>query len=178
MKSTLMRRHGVGNENPNCVISIMLQRAARIIAGSEMHKWMLGTLGLATAGQVVYQIGQRSVPKDASPLMVLTIAYLAAAALCIVLAWPMGALNGGLNLRAALAWPTWVIAISIVAIEIGYLTAYRSGWTICIAFTVASTLTVFALAVVGRFALGESLSSRQVLGLAFSCVALLLLSSG
>ena len=139
---------------------------------------MLGTLGLATAGQVVYQIGQRFVPKDAQPLMVLTVAYLAATALCVALAWPWGALSGGLNFRSALGWPTWVIAISIVAIEIGYLTAYRSGWTIGTAFTVASTLTVFALAVVGRLALGESLSLRQVLGLALSCVALWLLSGG
>lgn len=157
----------------------MLQRAAKHRGRDlKMNKWMLGTLGLATAGQIVYQLGQRSVPQDAPPLLVLTVAYLAAAALCIALQWPMGALSGGLNIRSALGWPTWVIGISIVAIEIGYLTAYRSGWTIGTAFTIASTLTVFALAVVGRFALGESLSPRQMLGLAFSCIALWLLSSG
>jgi drug/metabolite transporter (DMT)-like permease len=133
---------------------------------------------LAIAGQIVYQLGQRSVPQDAPPLVVLAVAYLAAAALCLVLAWPFGALAGGVSFRPALQWPTWVIALSIVAIEIGYLTAYRSGWTIGTAFTVASTVTVFALAVVGRFALGESLSLKQVLGLAFSCIALWLLSTG
>ena len=143
-----------------------------------MNKWMLGTLGLATAGQIVYQLAQKSVPQDAPPLVVLAVAYLTAAALCVVLAWPFGALSGSISFRPALGWPTWMIAASIVAIEIGYLTAYRSGWTLGTAFTVASTLTVFALAVIGRFALGESLSTKQMLGLARSCVALWLLSSG
>ena len=143
-----------------------------------MTKWMLGTLGMAIVGQIVYQIAQRSVPKDAPQFVVLALAYLAAALLCLVLASPSGMLSGGLNWRAALAWPTWLIALSIVAIEIGYLSAYRSGWTIGTAFTVASTVTVFALAVVGRFALGESLSLRQILGLGCSCLALWLLSGG
>jgi drug/metabolite transporter (DMT)-like permease len=143
-----------------------------------MTQWMLATLGLVIMGQVVYQISQQAVPANASPLTVLSVAYFAAGTLCIVLAWPFGAFASGLNLRAALSWPTWLLAIAIVAIEVGYLTAYRSGWTIGTAFVTASTVTIFALAVISRAAFGHPLSVRQLAGLACSCVAVWLLSTG
>lgn len=127
-----------------------------------MTQWMLATLGLAIVGQIVYQIGQRSVPANASPLAVLAVAYFAAGVLCFVLAWPFGALASGVNLRSALAWPTWLIAIAIVAIEVGYLTAYRSGWTIGTAFVTASTVTAFALALVGWVSLGSCTASFRL----------------
>jgi multidrug transporter EmrE-like cation transporter len=139
---------------------------------------MLATIALALAGQIVYQLGQRAVPHDASPLIVLAAAYFGAGVLCLAFAWPLGALNGGTHLRSSLSWPTGVIAISIVAIELGYLTAYRSGWTLGTAFATASTATVFGLAVVGRVAFANPLSMKQVLGLVLSSGALWLLSTG
>jgi drug/metabolite transporter (DMT)-like permease len=139
---------------------------------------MIVTLGLAIMGQIAYQLGQRSVPADASPLAVLAVAYFAAGILCIVLAWPFGVLAPGVHLRSALAWPTWLIAIAIVAIEAGYLMAYRSGWTIGTAFVTASTVTVFALALLGWVWLGNTPSARQLAGLACSCLGVWLLSGG
>jgi drug/metabolite transporter (DMT)-like permease len=141
-----------------------------------MTKWMCITLGLAVVGQVVYQIGQRAVPLDASPLAVLTVAYFAAGLLCLALAWPFGAFASGVHLRSALAWPTWIIAISIVAIEVGFLTAYRSGWTLGTAFAACSTATLIALAVVDWLSRGGRLSATQLAGLACSCAGVWLLS--
>jgi drug/metabolite transporter (DMT)-like permease len=140
-----------------------------------MTQVMLVTLGLAIVGQVVYQIGQRAVPANASLFVVLALAYCGAGLLCVALAWWFGAFNSTANLRAAAGWPTWVITLAIVAIEIGYLTAYRAGWTIGTAFATASTVTVFALAVVGWISLGNALSPRQISGLVCSCAGVWLL---
>jgi hypothetical protein len=46
-----------------------------------MTQWMLATLGLAIVGQIVYQIGQRSVPANASPLAVLAVVRTAVGAI-------------------------------------------------------------------------------------------------
>lgn len=143
-----------------------------------MTRWMFATLGLATAGQIVYHLGQRAVPRDAHPMLVLAVAYFAAGLLCIALAWPLGAAAGGVRLRPALCWPTWLIALSIVAIELGYLTAYRSGWTIGTAFAVASTSTVVSLALLGKILFSNPLSPRQLIGLALSSLAVWLLMAG
>src|SRR5579871_4971971 len=142
-----------------------------------MTKWMCITLGLAVVGQVVYQIGQRAVPPDASPLAVLTAAYFAAGLLCLALAWPLGAFGSGVHLRSAFAWPTWIIAISIVAIEVGYLTAYRSGWTLGNAFATCSTATLISLALVDWLSLGGTISARQLAGLLCACAGVWLLSA-
>jgi multidrug transporter EmrE-like cation transporter len=143
-----------------------------------MTQSMATTLGLAIAGQVFYQIGQRAVPRDAHPLIVLAIAYFAAGALCIAFAWLFGAPMAGAKLRSAVSWPTWLIALSIVAIELGFLTAYRSGWTIGTAFSVASTSTVFGLALLGGIVFSNPLSARQLAGLALSTLAVWLLVTG
>src|ERR1700761_8521053 len=111
----------------------------------RMTTGMSITLILVIVGQVLYQIGQRAVPAGASPFVVLGVAYFAAGILSVGLVWPFGAYVSGTSLKSALAWPTWLIAIAIVAIEIGYLTAYRAGWTIGTAFVTASTVTVLVL---------------------------------
>jgi drug/metabolite transporter (DMT)-like permease len=142
-----------------------------------MTQWMLITLGLAVVGQIVYQIGQRAVPKDAAPLTLLAIAYFVAGVLCVAIAWFSGSLTSGSNFRSVLAWPTWVIAGAIVAIEIGYLTAYRTGWTMGTAFATASTVTIVVLALIDWLAHGNALSVQKIVGLVCCCVGVWLLSA-
>lgn len=138
---------------------------------------MLGTIGLVIIGQIVYQIGQRAIPADASPMIVLALAYFSAGILCILFAAPQGAFTSGTSLRSALSWPTALLTLSIAAIEFGYLLAYRNGWTLATAFPSASAVTIFALATIGWVAHGESLSTRQIVGLLCSSAAPFLLLS-
>ncbi len=136
------------------------------------------TIGLAIIGQVLYHLSQRSVPRDASPLLVLAIAYLAACILCLASA-PATSTPISLNgLRSAAGWSTWALALSIVAIEIGYLLAYRSGWPIGIAFAVAGSATTVVLAIIGMTAFGDLISTRRLIGLGFACVSLWLMAGG
>ena len=143
-----------------------------------MTRSMIVTLSLVIIGQIVYQLGQRAVPANAPPVAVFVIAYFAAGLLCLVLAWPFGAFATDISWRPALAWPTWVIAAAIVAIEIGYLTAYRAGWTLGTAFATASAITVVTLAVIDWLANGNELSGKQWVGLACCCLGVWLLSDG
>ena len=142
-----------------------------------MTQSMLLTLGLAIVGQVLYQIGQRAVPAEASPFAILAIAYFAAGMLCAGLAWPFGAFAPGASLRSVLGWPTWLIAGAIVAIEVGYLLAYRSGWTLGTAFATASAITVATLALIGCAANGQVMSGKQLAGLGLSCLGVWLLTA-
>jgi len=143
-----------------------------------MQRAMAATLGLAIAGQIFYQIGQRSVPRDAHPLVVLAIAYFVAGVLCVALALLFGASFSGEKLKSALSWPTGLVALSVLAIEVGFLTAYRSGWTIGTGFAVASTSAVLGLALIGKFAFGNPMLPRQLAGLVLSCIAVWLLMTG
>jgi drug/metabolite transporter (DMT)-like permease len=143
-----------------------------------MTQSMIITLGLVIIGQIVYQIGQRAVPANAPPLAVFVIAYFGAGLLCLALAWPFGTFAATVNWKPALAWPTWVLAAAVVAIEVGYLSAYRAGWTLGTAFATASTITVVTLAAIDWMAHGNSLSGKQLLGLGCSCLGVWLISAG
>lgn len=136
------------------------------------------TIGLAIVSQVGYHLGQKSVPKSASPFVVLAVAYAAACALCLVFIPIVGQTPTAADLRASMGWPTWMVALSIVGIEVGYLMAYRSGWTIGLAFAVASTVTVVALALVGAAFFGHPLNLRRLAGIALACMSLWLLVTG
>ncbi len=136
------------------------------------------TIGLAIVSQVGYHLGQRSVPNTASPFVVLASAYGAACVLCLVFLPIVGQTPTAADLRASVGWPTWIVALSIVGIELGYLLAYRSGWTIGLAFAVASTITVVALALVAAAFLGSPLSARRLAGIALACMSLWLLVTG
>lgn len=129
-------------------------------------------------GQIGYHIGQKSVPRSASPFVVLAIAYAAACLVCLAFIPVIGRMPSMGELRASIGWPTWIIAFSIVGIEVGYLLAYRSGWPIGIAFAVASTVTVIALAAIGAVYFGSPLHPRRLAGIALACLSLWLLATG
>jgi drug/metabolite transporter (DMT)-like permease len=71
--------------------------------------------------------------------------------------------------RGALA-VAGVLALSLVAIEGGYLLVYRSGWAMSNAAALTNTAVVAALAVVGVLVLGESLNQTRAIGLVIAAL--------
>jgi drug/metabolite transporter (DMT)-like permease len=133
-----------------------------------MKMTFFGPLLTAIAGQVAYHLAQKSVPAAANPFATLSFAYFVGMVACVVAAPLAGnSLSMG-DLRVAYSWQTWLLGASVVAIEIGYLLAYRSGWPIGVAFAIAATATTVLLAVVGALWFGEILGSRRILGLALA----------
>jgi drug/metabolite transporter (DMT)-like permease len=123
---------------------------------------------LVVASQVAYHLAQKAVPAGTPPFAVFALVYLAGAALCFGAAAVSGTPVTLSNLRGVLGWPAGLLALSVVGIEVGYLLAYRSGWSLGITFAVASTSTVALLALIGVALYGEVLSVRHVAGLALA----------
>lgn len=136
------------------------------------------TISLVIMSQIGYQLGQKSVPKSAAPFVVLAIAYATACLVCVVFIPIVGRVPSIDELRASIGWPTWIIAFSIVGIEIGYLLAYRTGWPIGLAFALSSTVTIVALAAVGAAYFGSPLNPSRLAGIALACISLWLLATG
>jgi drug/metabolite transporter (DMT)-like permease len=65
-------------------------------------------------------------------------------------------------------WPIWVLALSVVGIEIGYLLAYRAGWPLATTTGVTYTSTMVLLALIGATFFSESISLRRAAGLALA----------
>ena len=136
------------------------------------------TMALAIASIVFYQLGQKLVPANASPFVVFATAYGAAGLLCLAAIAISARSITAVEFRASIGWPTWLIALTIFGIEMGFLLVYRSGWKISIAYAVASIVTIIVLAVVGTTFFGETLSTRRLAGIFLACASLWLMVTG
>jgi len=130
-------------------------------------KVLVLSIGLIVASNVLYHVSQKSNPAGAHPLLSVAVTY-AAALLVTLLLWPF--YPGGapkLAGRAKLNWATLGVAVSAVGIEIGFLLAYRTGWSINIGSLVVSVAVALLLIPTGALLFREHLSAANV---AASCV--------
>ena len=120
---------------------------------------------LVIAAQSLYQLAMKGVPVAANPLNVLIVAYGMAIAVCFALSPIFGTPVALTDLRRLVTWPTVLLALSVVGIEMGYILAYRAGWKIGVTYAFASGATVAILALLGVLYFGEHLDIRKCLGL-------------
>ena len=132
-------------------------------------------LGLIIGGGVTYHLALRAAT-GSSPWAVLTPAYGLAFLVCAGL-WARAGHAVALPARGALA-VAGVLALSLVAIEGGYLLVYRSGWAMSNATALTNTVVVGALAVVGVVMLGERLDGVRAVGLAIAAAGVWLVVRG
>jgi len=123
------------------------------------------SITIAILSQVCYHVAQKSMPPGTRPFLLLGIVYAIATIACFGFS-AIGSKSVTMSdLKPLLSWPTFLLAASVVGIEIGYLLAYREGWSIGLAFSVASTATVVLLAVLSLVFFSENLNGWQIVGL-------------
>jgi drug/metabolite transporter (DMT)-like permease len=123
------------------------------------------SIALVIASQVAYQLAVKSIPRDANPFGILILVYGLALVVCIALAPFVGKPIVFADMKRFLSWPACLLALTVVGIEVGYLLAYRSGWTLGITFAVTSVAAVSVLALFGVAWFGEHLDGRRIAGL-------------
>ncbi len=128
--------------------------------------WHTAALPLIVIGVIVYHLSQKSIPGDANPFVALAGAYLIA--FCISVA---ALLFGGdlwkeaKILRRQDVLPVLFLGLTAVAIELGYLYAYRTGWKISTTGITTGALTAGALALIGVLWFKEELTMLHAAGI-------------
>lgn len=133
-------------------------------------------IALVLVGNVVYHLGLRAVPREANPAVATLAAYLiatvATAATLPALAKDVPLMQG----FRVLNWSTVVVGVAIVAIELGYLLAYRAGWTLSTASVTANVSLAVVLLGIGTVAFREPWSLSRVAGVGFCVIGLWLVN--
>ncbi len=103
---------------------------------------------MVVAANTLYNVCAKSTPRDVNGFASLAVTYAAAAVCAVLLFYLTGEQK---NLAARLGktnWTAWVLGLSIVGLEFGFLCVYRAGWKISTGNLVASiTLSCVLLAV-------------------------------
>lgn len=131
---------------------------------------------LVIIGNVVYHLGQRAIPRDAHPLIANLAAYLVAIVLTLVLL-PFFAPNiAVMPALRGLNWSTLLVGAGILAIELGFLMAYRAGWPLSSASMVANLCVAVIFLGIGVIAFKEDWSLTRTAGLGCCMLGLWLIN--
>ncbi|MBI3004849.1 MAG: EamA family transporter [Ignavibacteriales bacterium] len=136
--------------------------------------WHSLSLPLIVIGVLTYHLSQKSIPKDANPIVVFAAAYTVAVGLCIVLLLATGEFKKGTELLRDQNWLVVVlIGVSAIAVEFGYLYAYRTGWRISTTSITTGAFVTTSLALIGVFWFKEHLTSLNVVGIVLCLVGVM-----
>ena len=136
------------------------------------------SIALVVLGNVVYHLALRTVPSSANPIVATLAAYaVAAATTTALLPWYGGHQGLGASIRA-LNGSTLLVGVAIVGIELGFLLAYRAGWTLGTASLSANAAVAVLLLAIGAIVFREPFSIGRTTGVGCCVVGLWLINRG
>ncbi len=139
-------------------------------------KLFYASLALTIAGNVLYHLSQKSIPAGVHPMVSIMASYATAMAMSVVvfLAFPI---HGSLMVEVKkLNWATIAVGVSIVAVELGFLLAYRAGWRVSLASVTANTAVALLLLPTGLLFFRERVTPTNAAGLLFCLIGLVLVT--
>ncbi|ACV62987.1 conserved hypothetical protein [Desulfofarcimen acetoxidans DSM 771] len=134
------------------------------------------SIALIVASNVLYNICQKSTPKEVNPFSALIITYLIAIILNIIFFQLLKDDQGFFQSLKDLNWTSIFLGFSIVGLELGYLMAYRSGWKISVGSLVANIALALMLIPIGILFYKEGFGLYKVFGSAFCIIGLILIN--
>ena len=120
---------------------------------------------LVVLSNTLYQICSRSVPGDINPLAALVITYIVGAVVSAVLYFALNRDTDLVREWTKINWAPFVLGVVIVGLEVGFIYAYKAGWPVSMAQTVASSILAIILILVGRAMFNETITWNKVAGI-------------
>jgi len=131
-------------------------------------------IALTALATTMYHVAQKSIVPGVHPMVSLVVTYGTALVICLVAVGFSPGAPTFLRSLKQLNWATYVVGLSIIAVELAFLLAYRAGWRVSLASVVANVTTALLLVAIGVGWYREHLAARHVLGLALCLLGLAL----
>ena len=137
---------------------------------------MLWPILVVVGANTIYHTCAKSTPENISPFASLALTYLIAGVVSLIMFFVTGDNKNILHEMGKANWATYTLAASIVFLEFGYICVYRAGWPVSTASLVANIALASLLLVVGVVMYHETITIRQLAGLAVCAAGLFLIS--
>lgn len=129
-----------------------------------MQNYLLPIL-LVVGSNVFYHICTKSTPENAQPFAALTVTYFVSMISALLLYFFTSETKNLIADYKNLNWTSFVLGITIVGLEVGFIQMYRVGWNISIGSLVANIILAVVLIIVGLLIYKDNISINQVIGI-------------
>lgn len=129
-------------------------------------------IALVVICNVFYQIFAKGVPKDMDVMASMTITYLMAAVASGVMFFVMNRGGNLLHEYTKLNAAPFLLGLSVVGLETGFIYAYKVGWPVSTAQIVQSAFLALALIIVGGLLYHEAITLNKIIGIVICLVGL------
>jgi drug/metabolite transporter (DMT)-like permease len=127
---------------------------------------------LMILGTTFYHVAQKSVPPQVNPMFSLVMNYVTALIGTVFLLPLYPAKSAGAWSLKGVNWASCAVGVSIVAVELSVLLAYRTGWRVSILSVIGNTASALLLVGIGLAFFHEHLSAKTIAGVALCLVGL------
>jgi drug/metabolite transporter (DMT)-like permease len=134
------------------------------------------TMLLAIVSVTFYQIFQKEIAPQVNPFASLIITYLVAIIISLIFWFIYPAGTGFLEAIKSANYASYLLGITIVGIELGFLLIYRAGWKIGVANIFSASVSAILLIFIGMAIYREHLSVTKILGISLCIIGLMLLN--
>lgn len=134
------------------------------------------SIALTICSSALYHFSQKEIPAGVHPIVSVTVTYLVSLLLCLGLLYFLWPKEGVWLAVRQLNWASYVLALSLIGLEVGFLLVYRSGWNIGLAAVVVNVVASLILIPIALFVFRDKLSWVNIAGILVCLVGLVMLN--
>jgi len=133
-------------------------------------------IALTILSSTCYHVLLKLTPEGVHPAQSLIVTYVTSAVVCGALAIFIPFQTSVFDALKQLNWASYVLALALVGLEMGFLLAYRAGWQVGITGVVVMVIVAIILIPVSLIAFKEKMSLVNVGGILVAIVGLTMMN--
>ena len=134
------------------------------------------SITLAIASSALYHFSQKSTPVNVNPAVAIMVTYAVAFLLTLILLLFIPSKIGFIAELRQLNWASYLLAFSIVGLEVGFLLVYRAGWNVGIAAVLVNVVASLLLVPIALLVFKQQLSWVNIVGILVCLAGLVMLN--
>ncbi len=134
------------------------------------------SIALAICSSALYHFSQKEIPAGVNPIVSVIVTYLFSIFICFGLLYFFRPPDGVWAAVRQLNWASYVLAFSLIGLEVGFLLVYRSGWNIGLASVLVNVAASLILIPIALFFFKDKLSWVNIVGVLVCLVGLVMLN--
>lgn len=134
-------------------------------------------IALTILSSMLYHLLLKLTPAGAHPALSLTVTYAVAAIVCVGMLFFMPLKTSVIDSLRQLNWASYVLALALVGLEMGFLLSYRAGWRMGITPVVVTVTVAVLLIPIGLLAFKEKTSLVNLGGVLVAIVGLVMMNA-